>query len=124
MYVLYVCACMISHLVYLLMIIWCNICTYVIWTTDDNILKKQWAYILILFDLTDVKDKAEIEKLKAELAALRKKMSEEESRRLRGEKEKAALEIEAVTKLRNETETLKVCIRSALVIVCMYVCSI
>jgi hypothetical protein len=69
-----------------------------------------------------VKDKAEIEKLKAELAALRKKASEEESRRLRGEKEKAALEIEAVAKSRNETETLKVCIRSALVIVCMYVC--
>ena len=68
-----------------------------------------------------MKDKAEIEKLKAELAALRKKASEEESRRLRKEKEKAAQENEAVTKLRKETETLKVGMLLICFGVCMYV---
>jgi hypothetical protein len=94
--------------------------TYIVIHTVHTLYDKQNfspLHIRVLFfNLTDVKDKAEIEKLKAELAALRKKASEEESRRLREENEKAALEIEAVAKSQQETETLKVCIRS------MYVC--
>ena len=58
--------------------------------------------------------------MKSELAALRKKVSEEETRRLREEKEKAAQENETVAQLRKETETLKVWIICVGVCVCMY----
>ena len=108
-YVLYICrmhTCKTLHTYIHFTYIHCNTySTYIVWQLELY-LHRTNAYF---FDLTDVKDKAEIEKLKAELAALRKKASEEDSRRLREENEKAALEIEAVAKSHQETETLKVC---------------